>query len=235
VATEPRFGDDARGVPAMRTTFPILAVLVLAAAVPAQDPVPTPPKPPAPAAQKPLALGDELPKGLSLRTIDGKLQALDDLRGKVIVFHFWSTTCPYEEAAEPKLNALSAEFAAQGAVMFGIAANQGEIGAEPEQEAFETDDAERMPYGKLRKKAKASGVNHAIVVDHGGDKLGKLLDGKTTPHCFVFDKEGRLQYSGALDDDPNGDKDVPVRYLANAVRAVLAGEKPSVPTTKPYG
>lgn len=225
----------------MRTMLPILGVLALATFAPAQEPVPKPaptpaPAPaPAPATPKPLGIGDELPKGISLRTIDGTLQSFDDVRGKVVVFHFWSTTCPYEEAAEPKLNALSAEFVDQGVVVFGIAGNAGEIGEEPAADAFETEDVAARPYRELREKAKASGANHPIVVDHGGNKLGKLLDGRTTPHCFVFDKDGKLQYSGALDDDPNGDKESPIRHVANAVSAVLAGKQPPLQTTRPYG
>lgn len=209
------------------------ALALLTSCLLAQDP-PTPPKPVEPPPPKPIALGEELPKGIELRTIDGQLQRLDELRGKVVVFHFWSTTCPYEKAAEPKLNAIATEFAEKGVVVFGIAANAGEIGPEPPAEAFDEEDPAKRPYGPLRKKAKESGVNHPILVDHDA-KLGRALDGRTTPHCFVFDTAGKLQYHGALDDDPRGNKDLPARHVARAVEAVLAGEAPAVPTTRPYG
>lgn len=224
-------------------TFP-LCLLALALSLRAQDPVPKPdpapkptPKPEAtePREPTPIGLGESLPKGLTLRAIDGTQHQLDDLKGKVVVFHFWSTTCPYEEAAEPKLNALAAEFAGQDVVVLGIAANAGEIGEQPKPEAFDTKEVADRPYGKLREKAKASQVNHTILVDHGGDTLGKRLDGKTTPHCFVFDQEGKLRYSGALDDDPHGEKETPIRYVAGAVLALLEGKAPPLATTKPYG
>lgn len=220
-----------------------LGALCFAPLLSAQDPPPAPkppapapaPAPAAPAEAKPLAIGEALPKGLSLRTIDGTLQSLDELRGKVVVLHFWSTTCPYEEAAEPKLNALTAEFKDQGVVVLGVAANAGEIGEQPKPEAFADADVGKRPYAALRAKAKASAVNHPILVDHGGDTLGKRLDAKSTPHCFVFGKDGTLQYSGALDDDPNGNKEQPIRHVANAVRALLQDGKPPLSTTKPYG
>ncbi len=199
----------------------------------AQDPPPKPPAPPAPA-DKVLAIGDELPKGLSFRTIDGAVQALDDLRGKVVVLHFWSMTCPWEVLAEPKINALSAEFAGKGVVVLGVAANANETGPPPAAAEFEQKDAAKKPYGKLRKKAEEVKCNHAIVVDHEA-VLGRLLDAKTTPHCYVFDKEGKLQYGGALDDDGQGKKEKPTQYVRDAVTALLAGEKPGVATTKPYG
>lgn len=231
----------------MRSHFlPILLVAVGTAS--AQDPAPKPPagdppkvETPKPAETKVLAVGEKLPAGLSLRGIDGKVYELDSLRhrngkgGKVLVLHFWSTTCPYEVAAEPKVNALTDEFRDQGVVVFGVAANAGEIGDKPAEDAFDTKDEAKLPYAPLRKKAKESKVNRAILVDHGGDTLGKLLDAKTTPHCYVIDADGVLRYSGALDDDPQGKKEDVTRYVANAVLALLAGEEPALKTTKPYG
>lgn len=218
----------------MQYLIPVAALAFLSCGL-AQDPPKPPANPPTPPeADRVLGLGDQLPKGLSFRAIDGKQVAFDELRDKVVVLHFWSTTCPYEIAAEPKLNMLSAEFADKGVVMLGVAANANELGSVPEAKEFDTKDAEKMPYGKLRAKAKESKVNHTIVVDHEA-KLGRLLDAKTTPHCFVFGKDGKLQYQGALDDDGSGKNANPVRYLRDAVTAVLAGEKPAVQTTKPYG
>jgi thiol-disulfide isomerase/thioredoxin len=212
------------------------ATLALLSCAAAQDPSPKPPTVPnpAPPAEQVLAIGEALPKGLSFRTIDGKTLALDELRGKVVVLHFWSTTCPWEVLAEPKLNAISAEMADKGVVMIGVAANAGEIGPAPDAKEFETKDASKLPYGKLRDKAKESKVNHQIVVDHDA-KLGRLLDAKTTPHCYVFDKEAKLQYHGALDDDGQGKKEKPMQYVRDAATALLAGEKPATATTKPYG
>jgi thiol-disulfide isomerase/thioredoxin len=219
----------------MRPTS-LAAVLVLSTCAIAQEPsksVPSP-VPPPPPVEKRLGIGDELPKGISLRTIAGKLQSFDELRGKVVVVHFWSTTCPYVAPAEPKLNALHAEFASKGVVVIGVATNANEIGTVPTAKDFEVKDAEHMPYAKFRAKAKESKIEHLIVVDPEG-QLGRLLDAKTTPHCFVFDKDGKLQYTGALDDDMEGKKAKPAQFVRDVVVALLAGEKPGVQVTTPYG
>ena len=226
----------------MPKTTSLFAMLALSAIVSGQDPAPKPtPKPDAPKTESPkaeapkaLAIGDRLPKGMSLRGLDGKVQPFDDLKGKVVVLHFWSSTCPWEVLAEPKLNSLADEFAGKDVVVLGIAANANEIGEPPTQEAFDEKDADKRPYPKLRAKAAESKANHPILVDHDA-VFGKLLDAKTTPHCFVFDKELVLQYQGALDDDGQGKKPSPTRYLHDAVTALLAGDKPGVQTTKPYG
>jgi hypothetical protein len=116
--------------------------------------------------------------------------------------------------------------------VLGIAANAGEIGPAPEDKAFDAKEEDQRPYADLRKKAKASKINHPILVDQGAT-IGKLLAAKSTPHCFVFDKEGKLQYQGALDSD--GTKEEATPYVKDAVTAVLAGEKPALQTSKPYG
>lgn len=220
---------------------PCLVALMLTVCANAQDspkpapaPAPSPVPPAQQSAEKRLGIGDELPKGISLRTIAGKVQSFDDLRGKVVVLHFWSTTCPQVLAAEPRLNALHGEFAAKDVVVIGVAANANEIGTAPTAKEFEVKDPERMPYAKFRAKAKESKIEHTIVVDPEG-QLGRLLDAKTTPHCFVFGTDGKLQYTGALDDDPEGSKPKPVQFVRDVVVALLAGKKPPVQVTTPYG
>jgi len=104
----------------------------------------------------------------------------------------------------------------------------------PDPKEFDTKDADKLPYARLRARAKECKFEHPIVVDHDA-VLGRLLDAKTTPHCFVFDVEGKLQYQGALDDDGTGKVANPTRYVHDAVTALLAGEQPAVQTTKPYG
>ena len=223
----------------MRLPVTVCLLLATTTLAMAQDPVPAPaPTPtPAPAAEqaKTMALGDTLPKDLVLSDLDGKAHKLADLAGKVVVLHFWSSTCPWEVVAEPKINALSKDYDKKGVVVLGIAANAGEIGDQPEKKAFAAKDAADRPYGKLRSKATEVAINHPLLADHGA-VLGKLLDAKTTPHMFVFGKDGVLAYTGALDDDGKGKN--PERagnYVRNAVDALLAGEKVEVNKTVPYG
>jgi hypothetical protein len=119
--------------------------------------------------------------------------------------------------------------------VLAVNANAGEIGAKPDADAFESKDAKAETYKKIRKHAKSVDFNHRILIDHSG-KFTRLLDGKTTPHCFVFDKKGVLRYQGALDDDPRDNKgDETKQYTRDAVNALLAGEEVAVKSTRPYG
>ena len=115
-------------------------------------------------------------------------------------------------------------------VMLGIASNQNELGAKP----AEGDDFAEF-YTSLRKKRDKVGYKHTILADHG-NVVSDMFGARSTPHCFVIDAKGVLQYSGALDDDPRGKKgDGATNYLMEAAIALSEGRKPEVNSTKPYG
>ena len=181
-----------------------------------------------------LKIGDKVAEDVKLSTLDGKDFTFKEVRGKTVVIHFWSTTCPWEKVAEPKLMKLAADYKDKGVVLLAVNANQNEILARPDAAAF-GKDAKNKPYAALRSKADEVGMNHEVLVDHGGD-VGRLFAAKSTPHCFVIDAQGTLAYSGALDED-GAKKDVPEsgQYVRKAVDAVRAGKKVETPTTKPYG
>src|ERR1041385_2904160 len=125
----------------MRESISIrLAALLFAASAVAQDPgapaarpAQDPSKPAAPAV---LKIGDQLPAGLKLTTMDGKEFTFQEVRGKTVVIHFWSTVCPSEKVAEPKLVKLATDYKDQDVVTLAIDANQPEIGEQPEPGAF---------------------------------------------------------------------------------------------------
>ena len=77
----------------------------------------------------------------------------------------------------------------------------------------------------------------AVVFDESG-VVGKAYDAKTTPHMYVIDKAGVLQYMGGIDSIPSAkvaDIAKATPYFANAAKAVLTGKAPDPAVTKPYG
>ncbi|MFH1573727.1 MAG: redoxin domain-containing protein [Acidobacteriota bacterium] len=200
-----------------RAMLMVLAVLLAASAVPAITGGNSSEE------TKPYELGATVSADIKLKDINGKEHTLGDYRGKVVFIHFWSIVCPYEKVAEPKCKSLQSEFGDKGVVQFAINANQKELSAGGDT------------YSNLREHVEKAGVNFLVAVDPG-NKITDLFGGKTTPHCFVIDREGVLRYAGALDDDPKGDKgDQATPYVRNAIEAVLAGAEVPVTTSKPYG
>lgn len=77
-------------------------------------------------------------------------------------------------------------------------------------------------------------ITYPILQDPDG-KVGKAYGAKTTPHMYVIDEQGVLQYAGAIDDDPRGRDATPVNHVRNALDAVSAGKALKTNSSKPYG
>jgi thiol-disulfide isomerase/thioredoxin len=170
-----------------------------------------------------LQIGAPVPGDLTVTDIDGKEHGLASYRGKIVFVHFWSIVCPYEKLAEPKCIDLQKTYGDKGVVQIAINANQGELASGG------------ATHANLRDHVAQAGVNFLVTVDPG-NKLSDRFGGKSTPHCFVIDKQGVLRYSGALDDDPRGTKGAQAKgYVRDAIDALLAGKDVPVATTEPYG
>jgi thiol-disulfide isomerase/thioredoxin len=193
--------------------------------------VPAPPARGEEDAPKTLKVGSTVPADITLSDFEGKSTSFKTLRDKVVILHFWSDRCPAEVHANPIFKKMEARYAdSKDVVMIGIASNQNELGKKP----GEGDDLSAF-YTSLRKKRDEVGYKHTILADHG-NVVSDLFQARTTPHCFVIDEAGVIQYAGALDDDPRGRKgDEATNYLVDAATAILAGEPLAVTETKPYG
>ena len=77
----------------------------------------------------------------------------------------------------------------------------------------------------------------AVLLDATGS-VARLYAAKTTPHMFVIDKDGTLQYMGGIDSlatTSEADIGRAEPYLKEAMLAVAAGDPVPHPVTKPYG
>ena len=202
----------------------------LALPIVAQEPKPAE-KPPVDAPKvELLKVGSSVAESLSMKDLDGKSLSFKELRGKVVIVHFWSDRCPAEVHGDPITKRLEKTYEGKDVVILGIAANQNELGAEPPKDA---DYAKQ--YKNLREKVAEVGFKHRMIADHG-NKLSNLFQAKTTPHCYVIDQKGVLRYAGALDDDPAETKgDKAKVYVKEAADALLAGKEVEVKQTPSYG
>jgi thioredoxin-related protein len=70
------------------------------------------------------------------------------------------------------------------------------------------------------------------------DKNNELADAfgaSRTPEVFLFDKNGKLVYHGAIDDSPSDAKSVNRHHLKEAINEVTAGQEVSVKESKSVG
>ena len=88
-------------------------------------------------------------------------------------------------------------------------------------------------YPNMINRAKERGFNFPYLRDDT-QEIAKKYGAICTPHVFAFDQQRRLQYKGRIDDNRNPES-VKTKDLRDALDAILAGRKPSVQETRPFG
>ena len=86
----------------------------------------------------------------------------------------------------------------------------------------------------MQQRYKDHGFKGYYVLDKNhvlADAFGAL----TTPHVFLFDKDMKLVYKGAIDDSVDSSKDVKEPYLKNALKALAKGTKIDPNSTRQLG
>jgi peroxiredoxin len=161
------------------------------------------------------------------KTSTGQTVRLSDYQGKVVVLEWTNHECPFvvKHYSTGNMQKLQQEAKAKGVVWFSV------VSSAPGQPGFVTADQAN----RVVKEQKATPT--AVLLDPDGT-LGKMYGARTTPHMFVIDKSGQLQYMGAIDDAPslaNQDVTKANNYVRTALEQVMAGQKVSTNTTQPYG
>ena len=153
----------------------------------------------------------------SLPDSSGKTVKLSDAFDKIVMLHFWSARCPFVKRYEERLKAITQDYAGKGVVVLGIDSNTGES------------------LEQIREVAAKRGVNYPILIDEG-NKIADQFGAVTTPHIFILDKERKLIYSGAVDDQSWSEKSQPhIAYVREALDAAIAGKTVPRPQTKTIG
>ncbi|MFN7020780.1 MAG: thioredoxin family protein [Phycisphaerales bacterium] len=172
-------------------------------------------------ASKQAELGAPAPD-FTLTDTDGKTVGLSDFKGKIVVLEWFNPECPVivqHHKTNTTFNDLYTEYKSKDVVFLGINSSApGKQGHGKELNA------------KMKTEYK---IEYPILLDESGD-VGRLYAAKTTPHCYVIDKDGKLVYRGAIDDKKTG-KPGSKNYVKAALDQVLRGETVTENDTKPYG
>ncbi|MEO0138384.1 MAG: TlpA disulfide reductase family protein [candidate division WOR-3 bacterium] len=110
-------------------------------------------------------------KGLSFKTLDGKIYKWEDLQGKVLIVDFWATWCQPCRKSLPELDAIYKEYNGKVVVI-----------------GFSKDDSEEEVKNFLEKEIK---VSYPIAMSN--QKLEKMFGGILgLPTSFLVDKDGKV-------------------------------------------
>jgi peroxiredoxin len=167
-----------------------------------------------------IALTDRAPS-FRLRGVDGAEHSLEDFDdAEVLVLVQSCNHCPYVQAWEGRMKAVQRDYAARGVRLVAINSN----------------DAQRYPedsYEEMQRRAAREGFNFDYL--HDADQtLVRALGSERTPEVFVFDRDRRLAYHGAIDDSRD-EQAVGQHYLRDALDAVLDDREPPLADTPPSG
>jgi hypothetical protein len=124
------------------------------------------------------------------------------------VITFVSGFCPTSKIYEERLNDLAREFSGK-AQFFGI--NSAAMESMEELRAHFRDGAQdRLAIPVLKDE---------------GNVIADRLGAQVSAECFVFDRQGRLQYRGGI-DDARAPTHVKTRFLYDAMKDLVAGKSP---------
>jgi peroxiredoxin len=162
-----------------------------------------------------IAIGDKAPE-FTLPDTDGVEHSPAD--DGITVVLFTCNHCPYALAWHDRLTAAARDY--------------------PDVRflAINPNDAERYPSDSLeamQQRVAQEDWSMPYLRDESQD-VARAYGARTTPDVFVIDREGRLRYRGAPDQDYD-DPSLNAAWLREALDALLAGEEPQRTETQPKG
>lgn len=160
---------------------------------------------------------------------NGDAVDLAAFRGKKIILEWTNHDCPYVrkhyDDSQRNMQSLQKSAADAGAIWLSVVSSapgkQGHVTGEQANQLSESRGASPT----------------AVVLDPDGT-IGRLYSAKTTPHMFIIDEAGVLQYMGAIDSKRSSNpSDIPAstNYVSQALGELVAGQAVTAPVTQPYG
>jgi len=169
-----------------------------------------------------IAIGEPAPP-FQLQDTDGEIHRFGepspDVRATVV---YWTCNhCPYALAWQERLHQVSRDYSGEGVRFLAINSNDGS--------RYPVDSAEAMS----QRVDREGGWPNPYLHD-ASQTVARSFGAERTPDVFVFDRDLRLGYRGAPDEDYD-DPSRNAAWVREALDALLAGGILSRPRTEPVG
>jgi peroxiredoxin len=170
-----------------------------------------------------LEIGATAPMtAVKMKNIDGRELSIADVAGeKGTLVIFSCNHCPYVVAWEPRIAEIGNAYQKKGIGVIVINPNDPK---KVPQDGFEA----------MQKRAQERGFEFPYVVDATSD-VARAYGATKTPEVFLFDKDWKLVYHGAIDDNSGNPSKVEAHYLRDALEALISDEEIALPQTKAIG
>ena len=172
---------------------------------------------------KELDLGSSMPlEEVKMLDISGKNISLTDAKGENgLLVIFSCNTCPWVLKWQDRYVELAKKYKPKGIGVIAINSNE---------KNFQSSES----IDEMKNHAKDNNYNFYYTMDEGS-KLAREFGASKTPHVYLFDKNDKLVYRGAVDDNAKKVNKVKRPYVANAIDAMLAGNDIKYASTKALG
>lgn len=171
----------------------------------------------------PLPLGAKLPKAeLQMKDVSGKMVSLESLKTKQgLLIMFSCNTCPYVIKNQARTIAIGNYAQSKGLGFVVLNSN----------EAYRSGEDS---YEEMKNYAKDQGYKWSYLVDQHHE-VADAFGANRTPECFLFDKDLKLAYHGAIDDNPSNESAVTREHLKMAINELTSGKEISVKESRSVG
>ena len=170
-----------------------------------------------------LPIGADLPKAdLVMKDVSGKSVTLKDARkenGLLVMFS--CNTCPTVIANQQRTAAIAELALGQNIGVILLNSNEDNRNGADSPEA-------------MKKYAENQGYKWYYAIDRNSE-LADAFGATRTPECFLFDRNGKLVYHGAIDDNPQDESNRKRQHLKEAITEMNAGKPVSVKETRSIG
>lgn len=170
-----------------------------------------------------LPIGSDLPKpDVKMKDVSGKMISLSDAKkenGLLVIFS--CNTCPYVIKNQSRITEIN---------NYALKNNVGVIILNSNENQRDNEDS----YEAMKSYAKVQGYKWSYVVDENS-AMADAFGATRTPETFLFNKDGKLVYHGAIDNNPADESAVSRKHLQLAIDELVGGKDISVKTSRSVG
>jgi peroxiredoxin len=169
---------------------------------------------------KVVSVGDKAPTFAGIpATSDGQDTSLtlSDIKEDVVVLVFLGNHCPVVGMYDDRIIDFVNDYKGKSVKLVAVAVADME--------------SDKLP--AIKAYSKKNGINYTYGYDES-QAIGRAYGATNTPHFFVLDKDRKIRYIGALDDNRK-EASVKKTYVRDAVDALLAGKTVEVEETRADG
>jgi len=170
-----------------------------------------------------LSIGSSLPKAdVKMTEISNEeISMRDAVRKNGLLVMFTCNTCPYVVKNQERTKAIC---------KYALQNNIGVILLNSNEDQRSGDDS----FGAMQQYAKNQNYQWYYVMDKNNE-IADAFGANRTPENFLFDKNLKLVYHGAIDDNPSDASNVARQHLREAINDMVNGKDISVKESRSVG